>query len=230
MPRVWSRPPQPAASGNRDDGGEGPRQRLRLPPLGPATMSKRTPPPKPPAPITSAKNTHCRPGKPPVAAIARRATSGSETVDGQGCRRPSRPTYDFWLAQQPDELGRLGPYRVLQVLGHGGMGVVFQAEDPQLERTGGPQGDAAAPGRPAPSAQQRFLREAQAAAAIKHDHIVTIYQVGEDRGVPFLAMEFLEGRAAGRAAQARAASCRWPRCCASAARSPRGWRRPTSRA
>ena len=44
-----------------------------------------------------------------------------------------------------------------------------------------------------PSAKQRFLREARAAAAIKHDHIVTIYQVGEDRGVPFLAMEFLEG-------------------------------------
>ena len=43
------------------------------------------------------------------------------------------------------------------------------------------------------SAKQRFLREARAAAAIKHDHIVTIYQVGEDRGAPFLAMEFLEG-------------------------------------
>ena len=43
------------------------------------------------------------------------------------------------------------------------------------------------------SAQQRFLREAQAAAAIEHDHIVPIYQVGEDRGVPFLAMPFLKG-------------------------------------
>src|SRR5262249_27717391 len=39
----------------------------------------------------------------------------------------------------------------------------------------------------------RFLREARAVAALKHHHIVTIYQVGEDRGVPFLAMEFLEG-------------------------------------
>src|SRR5437764_5748351 len=43
------------------------------------------------------------------------------------------------------------------------------------------------------AARQRFLREARAAAAVKHDHIVTIYAVGEDRGVPFLAMEFLEG-------------------------------------
>jgi serine/threonine protein kinase len=46
-----------------------------------------------------------------------------------------------------------------------------------------------------PSAKKRFLREAKAAAAIKHDHIVTIHQVGEDRGAPYLAMEFLEGEA-----------------------------------
>jgi len=101
--------------------------------------------------------------------------------------------YDFLLPPLgPDELGRLGSYRVLRELGSGGMGVVFLAEDPHLQRlvalkamkpslSGGS------------SAVQRFLREAQATAAIKHDHIVTIYQVGEDRGVPFLAMEFLEG-------------------------------------
>jgi formylglycine-generating enzyme required for sulfatase activity/Leucine-rich repeat (LRR) protein len=43
------------------------------------------------------------------------------------------------------------------------------------------------------SGRERFLREARAAAGIKHDHVVSIYQVGEDGGVPFLAMEFLEG-------------------------------------
>src|SRR6185369_12857275 len=43
------------------------------------------------------------------------------------------------------------------------------------------------------SAGQRFLREGQAMAAVEHDHIVRIYQVDEDRGVPFLAMEFLKG-------------------------------------
>ncbi|HEV3447860.1 MAG TPA: protein kinase, partial [Gemmataceae bacterium] len=95
-------------------------------------------------------------------------------------------------AQSPDELGRLGPYRVLNVLGAGGMGVVFRAEDPHLQRLVALK--ALLPGLAASgSAKQRFLREARAAAALKHDHVVTIHQVGEDRGVPYLAMEFLEG-------------------------------------
>jgi serine/threonine protein kinase len=94
--------------------------------------------------------------------------------------------------QAPDELGRLGPYRVIEVLGAGGMGVVFRAEDPQLARLVALK--AMLPVLAvSESARQRFLREARATAAIKHDHIVTIYQVGEDRGVPFLAMELLEG-------------------------------------
>src|SRR5436305_1858013 len=49
------------------------------------------------------------------------------------------------------------------------------------------------PGVTSPLARQRFLREAQAAASIEHDHIVHIYQVGEDRGAPFLAMQLLKG-------------------------------------
>jgi serine/threonine protein kinase len=95
-------------------------------------------------------------------------------------------------AQGPDELGRLGPYRILRVLGSGGMGVVFLAEDPQLQRLVALKAmlpTLAASG----TAKQRFLREARTAAALKHDHIVTIHQVGEDRGAPFLAMEFLDG-------------------------------------
>jgi len=94
--------------------------------------------------------------------------------------------------QQPDEIGRLGSYRVLKVLGAGGMGVVFKAEEPSLERLVAIKAMLPAVAASA-SAKLRFLREAKAAAAIKHIHIVTIFQVGEDRGVPFLAMEFLEG-------------------------------------
>lgn len=73
------------------------------------------------------------------------------------------------------------------------MGIVFQAEDDQLRRPA-----ALKVMRPELAAQDdarvRFLREARAAAALKHDHIVTIYQVGDESGVPFLAMECLSGR------------------------------------
>jgi Leucine-rich repeat (LRR) protein/tRNA A-37 threonylcarbamoyl transferase component Bud32 len=102
-------------------------------------------------------------------------------------------TYDFLAPPQaPDEIGRLGPYRVLKVLGSGGMGVVFQAEDVDLKRTVALKVMRAEAARK-PRARERFLREARAAAALEHEHVVTIYQVGEERGVPFLAMQWLKG-------------------------------------
>lgn len=95
-------------------------------------------------------------------------------------------------AQQPDELGRLGNYRILKILGHGGMGVVFLAEDTQLFRKVAikamlPDLAASASGR------RRFLLEARAAAGLEHEHIVPIHDIGEDRGVPFFVMPFLHG-------------------------------------
>src|SRR5262249_14162119 len=74
----------------------------------------------------------------------------------------------------------------------GGMGQVLLAEDTQLLRPVAlkvmlPHLAAHA------SARQRFLREARSAAAVKHYHIVTIYEVGEDRGTAFIAMEYLRG-------------------------------------
>jgi hypothetical protein len=95
-------------------------------------------------------------------------------------------------AQQADEIGRLGPYRVLKVLGIGGMGVVFLAEDPQLRRLVALKTMKSSLAANL-QARQRFLREAQAAAALSHDHIVTIHQVGQDRDVPYLAMQLLQG-------------------------------------
>ncbi|HMF12951.1 MAG TPA: protein kinase, partial [Gemmataceae bacterium] len=90
------------------------------------------------------------------------------------------------------ELGWLAHYRVLRVLGAGGMGMVLEAEDTHLQRRVAlkvirPEmaGDA--------SLRQRFLREARAMAAIQSDHLVTIYQVGQDRDTPFLSMQYLHG-------------------------------------
>jgi tRNA A-37 threonylcarbamoyl transferase component Bud32 len=94
--------------------------------------------------------------------------------------------------QQPDEIGRLGGYRVLEVIGAGGMGVVFRAEDPQLKRQ-----VALKVIKPAHAGdsqvRERFLREAQAAAAVEHQNIVAIYQIGSDGKLPFLAMPLLKG-------------------------------------
>jgi serine/threonine protein kinase/Leucine-rich repeat (LRR) protein len=95
-------------------------------------------------------------------------------------------------AKTPDELGRLGSYRILKKLGAGGMGIVFLAEDVQLKRQVAlkilhPE---VAVRR---GARERFLREAQAAATLEHENIVTIFQVGEESGVPFFAMQLLKG-------------------------------------
>jgi serine/threonine protein kinase len=96
-------------------------------------------------------------------------------------------------AKEPDELGRLGGYRILKVLGQGGMGVVYQAEDIKLKRKVALK--AMLPSKESdPVVTKRFLREAESMAALEHPHIVRLYQVGEERDIPFLAMELLKGQ------------------------------------
>lgn len=94
--------------------------------------------------------------------------------------------------EAPDEIGRLGPYRVLRLLGSGGMGVVFQAEEQPLGRL-----VALKVIRPAlaaiPGVRERFLREARAVAAIDDERIVPVFHVGEANGTPYIAMKMLEG-------------------------------------
>ena len=85
---------------------------------------------------------------------------------------------------------RLGPYEIVALIDAGGMGEVYRAKDTRLERVVAikvlPDGDAAPP-----LALERFEREAQAASALNHPNICTIYDVGADP--PFIAMELLEG-------------------------------------
>jgi serine/threonine protein kinase len=94
--------------------------------------------------------------------------------------------------ESASELGRLGGYRILQVLGAGGMGVVFQAEELRLKRMVALKTMLPALAA-SPENRRRFQQEAETAAAIEHDHIITIYQVGEDRGMPFNPMPLLQG-------------------------------------
>jgi len=86
-----------------------------------------------------------------------------------------------------------GRYKVLGILGQGGMGIVYKAEDTKLKRT------VALKFLPAelsrfPEARERFVREAQAAAVLDHPNICTVHEVEEAEGVTYIAMAYVEGQ------------------------------------
>jgi WD40 repeat protein/tRNA A-37 threonylcarbamoyl transferase component Bud32 len=103
------------------------------------------------------------------------------------------PLLDFLApSQKPGALGRLGHYEVLEVVGRGGMGVVLKAFDEKLHRVVAikvlaPQLATSA------TARQRFVREAQAAAAVRNEHVVDIHAVEEANAMPYLVMEYVSG-------------------------------------
>ncbi|HET9371142.1 MAG TPA: protein kinase [Vicinamibacterales bacterium] len=86
---------------------------------------------------------------------------------------------------------RLGHYKILRTLGSGGMGVVYEARDERLERA------VALKTMSVPAneetARKRFWREARAAAGVNHPNVCQVYEIGEDQGELFIAMELLEG-------------------------------------
>jgi len=88
---------------------------------------------------------------------------------------------------------KIGKYDVIDVIGRGGMGVVYEATDPFLNRrvaikmmTGGFANK--------PDLLKRFFREAQSTGSLQHPNIVTVFELGDHAGSPYLVMEFLEGQ------------------------------------
>jgi WD40 repeat protein/serine/threonine protein kinase len=130
---------------------------------------------------------------------ARRAhrAPGAETANGP-TRTPGEGTADTgnplpFLSPpgRPDSLGRLGHYEVLQEIGRGGFGIVFRAFDEVLQRIVALK--VLAPHIAATSsARQRFLREARASAAVRHENVVQVHAV-EEQPLPYLVMEHIPG-------------------------------------
>jgi|GEM_PF-672454 len=93
--------------------------------------------------------------------------------------------------------GRIGKYTIVGELGAGAMGVVYKAVDPVIGRTVAIKTirfELLTNAQQREEAQKRFLREAQSAGNLSHPNIVTIYDVGEDQGLTYIAMEYVEGR------------------------------------
>ncbi len=87
---------------------------------------------------------------------------------------------------------KIGKYDVVDVIGRGGMGVVYRAKDQQLGRLVAIKMMTASIGED-PELVQRFFREARSTASLQHPNIVTVYELGDYSGNPYLAMEYLEG-------------------------------------
>ena len=139
----------------------------------------------------------CRPGGRQFSRIAgaherARRESTQPTVQW----RPSLLKAEFPFLTAPivaDDLGSLGPYRILNRVGRGGMGIVFRAFDPKLQRVVAVK--VLAPEIAIdPMARKRFEREARSAAAVSHPHVVVIHAVDENHNPPYLVMEFIQGK------------------------------------
>jgi formylglycine-generating enzyme required for sulfatase activity len=132
--------------------------------------------------------------KPTEAFAAARAGPGPGPVAGGETRaEPGSVDLGFLApSAKPGALGRLGHYEVQEVLGQGGFGVVLKAFDGRLQRVVAIK--VLAPAYAASgSARKRFIREARAAAAIKNEHVVAIYDVQAEEQPPYLVMELVDG-------------------------------------
>ncbi len=125
----------------------------------------------------------------------RRATVGDSKAD-EAARNLDElvPIGLIEPSSNSEQLGRIGAYDILRIIGRGGMGIVFLARDPSLDRLVAIKvltPNLALTG----SARRRFAREAKAVAAVVHEHVVAIHAVDmTPQGIPYLVMQYVAGR------------------------------------
>lgn len=115
------------------------------------------------------------------------------SVSGERSSRNDNPLAP-WLtvSMQPGSLGRFRHYEVLEELGQGGFGIVYRVFDEKLHRVVALK--VLSPSLAShTSARQRFIREARAVAAVRHEHVVSIHEV-EEEPIPHLVMEYIHGK------------------------------------
>jgi serine/threonine protein kinase len=146
--------------------------------------------------LLSAANSLLRTFHPPEAPLRRLLADLEQDASLTVLHSP--PISNGWVqsllrpADSPDALGQLDQYLVTELLGQGGMGLVLKAFDPPLKRWVALK--VLSPGLASDRvARQRFAREAQAAAGVRHEHVITIHAVSETNGLPFLVMEHVAG-------------------------------------
>lgn len=119
--------------------------------------------------------------------------AGAESTQAEPNSHEVESWYFLDPPHKPGALGRLQQYEILQLLGRGGFGLVFKAYDETLHRFVAIK--ILAPQLATNStARKRFLREALAAAAISHEHVVTIHAVDQHKGLPYIVMQYVQGR------------------------------------
>src|SRR5215813_5181098 len=87
---------------------------------------------------------------------------------------------------------RLGPYEIVAPIGAGGMGEVYRARDVRLGREVAVK--VLPPGKGGERARRNLLEEARAASGLNHPNIVTVYDIGSENGIDYIAMEYVRGR------------------------------------
>ncbi len=121
--------------------------------------------------------------------------ASDETASRHGSATPATPAVELHELGAGDTIGR---YQIVGVLGAGGMGRVYRARDPDLNRELAIKVLRRAPGSGSGGLEHRLMREAQAMAKLKHANLATVYDVGAVRGEVFIAFEFIDGTTLGR--------------------------------